>query len=82
MDYISSLLSSENLKMAAPEEVKQVTGCAVGSVPLVGHSLPCIIDRMLSHHPFVYGGTGSPTSTLKIKPADLERVNHVVAFFE
>ncbi|RNB81517.1 aminoacyl-tRNA deacylase [Brevibacillus panacihumi] len=82
MDEISNLLNSEKLSMATPEEVKQVTGCTVGSVPLVGHSLPCIMDRMLSHHPFVYGGTGSPTSTLKIKPADLERVNHVVAFFE
>lgn len=82
MDYISNLLDSKKLKMATPEEVKQVTGCTVGSVPLVGHSLPCIIDRMLFHHPFVYGGTGSPSSTLKIKPSDLERVNRVVAFFE
>jgi len=82
LDKISNILDSQNLKMATPEEVKQVTGCTVGSVPLVGHSLPCVIDRMLSRHPYVYGGTGSPTSTLKIKPTDLERVNQVMAYFE
>jgi prolyl-tRNA editing enzyme YbaK/EbsC (Cys-tRNA(Pro) deacylase) len=78
---VSGMLGCQQLKMATPEEVRQITGYAVGSVPLL-LSLPCIVDRGLFRYPFVYGGTGEPGSTLKIAPQALEQLNHVVAFLD
>ena len=74
------MLECRLLKLANPKEVQQITGCTVGSVPLVGLSLPCIVDKQLNPYPWIYGGTGAPTSTLKIIPAALERLNKVIAF--
>ncbi|MCK9909806.1 YbaK/EbsC family protein, partial [Microbacteriaceae bacterium K1510] len=79
---IPALQGSGTVQLASADEVKQATGCAVGSVPLAGHSLPCIVDKLLFRYPYVYGGTGDPLATLKIPPAALEQVNHVVSFFE
>ncbi|MEK3675287.1 MULTISPECIES: hypothetical protein [unclassified Paenibacillus] len=33
-------------------------------------------------YPFFYGGTGVPSSTLKLNPHDLEKLNRVVAFLD
>ncbi|WP_079911197.1 aminoacyl-tRNA deacylase [Paenibacillus sp. 32352] len=70
----------EELKLAKPKEVLERTGYAVGSVPLIGHGLPTIIDRGIQRYPYVYGGTGIATATLKIAPKDIESLNHVTAY--
>ncbi|WP_254611289.1 YbaK/EbsC family protein [Paenibacillus sp. JMULE4] len=67
--------------MASPKEVREITGYTVGSVSIV-LSLPCIVDRGLFRYPFIYGGTGEPTSTLKIIPSALEKLNQVVAYLD
>lgn len=77
---IAERIGCSQLKMASPQEVEQITGCTVGSVPIAGHSLPTILDRELYRHTSIYGGTGVGTNTLKIKPADLEKLNQVFAF--
>ncbi len=79
---VSRRLGRPGLKMASPQEVERITGFAAGAVPLVGISLPCIMDRRLSRYPHIYGGAGEPTSTLKISPADVEKLNQVVAWIE
>ncbi|MFC4600384.1 aminoacyl-tRNA deacylase [Cohnella hongkongensis] len=61
LDEISGVLGCGQLEMAAPKEVRQITGYTVGSVSLVV-SLPCIVDKKLFRYPFVYGGTGEPAS--------------------
>lgn len=81
LEEISKILGCNQLKMATPQEVKQITGYNVGSVSLI-LPLPCIIDRRLMCYPFVYGGTGEATSTLKIDPNALEKTNQVVAFLD
>ncbi|WNS41099.1 YbaK/EbsC family protein [Paenibacillus sp. MMS20-IR301] len=81
LEEVTGLLACNQLKMATPKEVQQITGYTVGSVPLV-LSLPCIVDRGLFHYPFVYGGTGEPASTLKIAPNDLKKLNQIVAFWD
>ncbi|AIQ19121.1 prolyl-tRNA synthetase [Paenibacillus sp. FSL H7-0357] len=81
LEEVSDILECNQLKMATPKEVQQITGYTVGSVSLV-LSLPCIVDRGLFYYPFVYGGTGEPASTLKIAPNDLEKLNQVVAFWD
>lgn len=80
LEKLSEILGCNQLKMAPPKEVQKITGYTVGNVPLVGLSLPCIIDKELFRYPFIYGGTGEPTSTLKIPPHALEQLNQVVAF--
>ncbi|PEA54706.1 hypothetical protein CON64_11370 [Bacillus pseudomycoides] len=81
LEEVSKILGCNQLKMANPQEVRQITGYNVGSVSLI-LSLPCIIDRRLMCYPFVYGGTGEPTSTLKIDLNALEKINQVVAFLD
>ena len=49
---------------------------------MVGHDLPCIIDKRLFQYPSIYGGTGKATCTLKINPRDLEKLNNIVAILE
>lgn len=68
--------------MASPKEVRKVTGFEVGSVPMVGLDLPCVLDKRLFEYNFVYGGTGKSTYTLKIEPQALKELNQVVATFD
>lgn len=82
LEKVSEILGCNQLKLAKPKEVQQITGYTVGSVPLVGLSMPCILDRNIFRYPFIYGGTGEPTSTLKITPNALEKLNQVVALLD
>ncbi|MED0677150.1 aminoacyl-tRNA deacylase [Aneurinibacillus thermoaerophilus] len=82
LEKVSEILECNQLKLAHPKEVQQITGYTVGSLPLVGLSLPCIVDSKLFRYPFIYGGTGEPHSTLKISPNALEKLNQVIAFIE
>ncbi|WP_134685104.1 aminoacyl-tRNA deacylase [Brevibacillus migulae] len=79
-DTLKELLQIQDIKLAIPSEVEQVTGCKIGSVSLVNPNIPTIIDRELYRFRYVYGGTGLPQATLKIQPQDLEKVNHVVGY--
>lgn len=80
MDDLKKRLDRSVLKLAKPSEVEEATGFAIGSVPLIGHRLPTVLDRQLMRYSHVYGGTGNPNVTLKIRPADLERLNNVIAY--
>lgn len=82
MDEVSDIIGCVSSKLATPKEVQEITGYAVGSVPLVGLSLSCIVDRELFRYPFIYGGTGEQSSTLKINPTALETLNRVVALLD
>jgi len=71
-------LGYTKLKLADRKKIQRETGYQVGSVPLVGHRLPCIFDRRLFCYDYVYGGTGDELVTLKITPRDIERLNQVI----
>ena len=73
-------LGYNDLKLADPKVVAQATGYKTGSIPLIGHNLPCLFDKALTIHDFIYGGTGDPLCTIKIKPEDVIRLNNVVSF--
>ena len=66
------------LKLAHSGKIEKETGYRVGSVPLIGHALPCIFDERLMQYDYVYGGTGDELVTLKIAPADVRRLNRIV----
>ncbi|MNN46975.1 YbaK / prolyl-tRNA synthetases associated domain protein [compost metagenome] len=73
----------ENLKLLhEPNEVEQITGCKIGSVSLINSAIPTIMDKQLYRFAHIYGGTGTPQSTLKISPEDVEKLNNVVAFLD
>nr|WP_027415708.1 YbaK/EbsC family protein [Aneurinibacillus terranovensis] len=76
-DEIAETLGCSEVKLASPKEVKTLTGFEVGSVPLVGLNLPFVLDKNLYRYPFIYGGTGERTCTLKIEPQALEKLNRV-----
>lgn len=77
---VKELLKVQEIKLAKPKEVEEVTGSSVGNVSLIIPDLPTIIDRGLYRFPYVYGGTGMPQSTLKIAPKDIEGLNTVIGY--
>lgn len=79
---LARLLNCARVALADPETVGRQTGHAVGSVPLVGLSLPTIFDNALLQFEYIYGGTGDIHHTLKIAPADVQRLNRVIACLE
>ncbi|WP_082903289.1 aminoacyl-tRNA deacylase [Christensenella timonensis] len=70
------------LQLANPKVVAQATGYKTGNLPLIGHNLPCLFDKSLTIHDYIYGGTGDPLQTLKIKPEDVIRLNRMLGFVE
>jgi prolyl-tRNA editing enzyme YbaK/EbsC (Cys-tRNA(Pro) deacylase) len=81
-EQIAKKLDCKQVKMASRYEVKKATGFDVGSVPMIGITLPFIVDDQLLSYPFVYGGSGQPTRTLKIEPRTLQQLNKVVAIIK
>lgn len=70
------------LKMADRKKIQSQTGYSVGSIHLVGLGLPCLFDKKLLEHDFVYGGTGNELLTLKIAPTELLKANEIIGMFE
>lgn len=66
------------LKMADRKKALRETGYQVGAIPLIGHGLDCIFDNMLLQYDYIYGGTGDPLVTLKIRPRDVKALNRVI----
>lgn len=66
------------LKMADRGKAEKQTGYKIGSIPLIGHDLPCIFDDGLLEYDYIYGGTGDELVTLKINPQDVKRLNNVI----
>lgn len=81
-DKIANILGCNKVKLAGAREVEIVTGYTVGSISMVGHNLPCIIDKRLFQYSYIYGGSGMETCTLKINPSALEKLNKIVATLE
>lgn len=77
---VAAILGCNKVKLASPQEVKEVTGYQVGNVSML-LPLPYLIDEQLKRYPYVYGGTGIEGWTLKIEPKALEALNNVVGYF-
>lgn len=76
---VADILGCKQAKLATPREVEEIIRFAVGSVPLVGHNLPSVVDKRLFQYSSIYGGSGEATCTLKVHPSALEKLNRVVA---
>ena len=73
---LKSILGCSNLCFADKKEVFDSTGYEIGSIPLIGHGLPCILDAQLFDFVFIYGGSGDSFHTLKISPNDVLKLNN------
>lgn len=79
---LKKLFGFQKLKLADREKIKSITGYDVGTIPLVGLELPCLFDKKLLRHDFIFGGAGDELLTLKISPEDLLEVNEIIGMFE
>jgi prolyl-tRNA editing enzyme YbaK/EbsC (Cys-tRNA(Pro) deacylase) len=71
-------LGFSKLKMADRRKVQKMTGYATGTIPLIGHNLPCVFDDCLLDFDYIYGGSGNELHTLKIVPNDVIRLNNII----
>ena len=56
------------VRLATPEEVKQITGFEVGAVPPVGVKVKTIVDQKVLENKFVIGGGGRIDRLSKLNP--------------
>jgi prolyl-tRNA editing enzyme YbaK/EbsC (Cys-tRNA(Pro) deacylase) len=70
-------VSRRKLKIAGPDEVLQVTGFRVGTVPPFGHSNPLstFVDSGVLEQQILYAGGGSIDTLLKIESTELLRAS-------
>jgi Cys-tRNA(Pro) deacylase len=69
-------LAGQPVKRANADQVRELTGFAVGGVPPLGHSqaLPTYIDQDLLRYDQVWAAAGTPRTVFPIAPDDLVRV--------
>jgi Cys-tRNA(Pro)/Cys-tRNA(Cys) deacylase len=79
---LKKLMNCSKLQLADQGKLQEELNLTAGQVPLIGHNLPCIINKKIFNYPYVYGGTGDSFYTLKIKPDDLVKSNNVICEFE
>jgi prolyl-tRNA editing enzyme YbaK/EbsC (Cys-tRNA(Pro) deacylase) len=67
---VAGLLNVAEMKMAPAEEVRRVTGFAIGGVPPLGHttSLPVIMDTALLRWQTIYAAAGAHDALFPIEP--------------
>ena len=78
------LYKVKDLRMASKDEVKQITGLEVGSIPPFGSlfKIQTYVDEKLSNHEEIVFNAGLRTKSIKIKYADwLKLENPVVGNF-
>jgi len=73
---LAKTIDTVGVRMATPTEVKRHSGYSVGGVPPVGHQVKTrtVIDMKVMRKKLVYGGGGSDSSLLKIRPWDIKRL--------
>ncbi|MFZ5915331.1 MAG: YhjD/YihY/BrkB family envelope integrity protein [Chloroflexota bacterium] len=69
-------VGKKRVKMASAEEVAELTGYAVGTVPPFGHrfSLPALMDPGVLQQPTIYAGGGGMQALVRLTPQELARV--------
>jgi len=75
---IKQVLGFSKLKMADKDSIEKAIGYKTGTIPFIGHNLPCVFDKCLLEHDYIYGGSGDEFRTLKISPYDVLRLNNVI----
>ena len=66
LDKLSRLFGS--VRLASPNEVKEITGFEVGGIPPVGLDIKTVVDRKVLENDYVYGGGGCIMRLSKLDP--------------
>jgi len=76
-DKVAGLVGAATLKMAPAEDVKRITGYAIGGVPPLGHATPIdkLMDNRLLSWPLIYAAAGAHDALFPIEPDVLARVS-------
>lgn len=74
---VAALMGANEVKMAPPEEVRRVTGFAIGGVPPLGHATPIrtLMDRRLTELPLIYAAAGAHDALFPVDPKRLLEVS-------
>lgn len=66
--------SKKDIRMATPEEVIEITGCEIGSVPPFGHkiSIPILVDAGIYNNTESAFNIGLRTHSVKIPTEDMK----------
>ncbi len=81
---LKAILNVKNAGLASADEVLEITGCTVGSVPPLGFlfSLKSFADKSLSEQEVIVFSAGTHNDSIKLKSKDfLEVVNPVIEDF-
>lgn len=64
------------VRQANADEVRQLTGFAIGGVPPVGHKRPIrtLIDEDLMAHEEIFAAAGTPHTVFRLTPQELVRL--------
>ena len=66
------------VRLATPEEVKQITGFEVGALPPVGIKVKTIVDRKVLENEFVIGGGGRIDRLSKLNPGKIVEYQNAI----
>lgn len=75
MKAFKTVYGVKDLRMATPEEVKQVTTVEIGAVPPFGHifGIPLYLDSWLRKNETIYFNPGLHAKTIGMKESDYEK---------
>ena len=77
LDKLGTAVGAREVRRADGEEVRSLTGFAIGGVPPFGHATPArvVVDRDLAGHAEVWAAAGLPDAVFPIRPDDLVRAS-------
>ena len=78
LNKIKKTLKIKNALMATADEVKNITGYAIGGVSPVGHlnKIDIFIDNSLERFNFLYAAAGHPNCIFKINFSNLQKITN------
>ncbi len=73
---VAELVGASLVKMAPAQEVRRITGYAIGGVPPLGHTtpIPTLMDNSLLKWPIIYTAAGAHDALFPIDPHRLAEV--------
>lgn len=75
---LKKAIGSRNIRMAAPERVKEVTGYVIGSIPAFGWQpagFRSFLEETLTHEPLLGTGAGQWGEEIMITPENLVKAS-------
>lgn len=73
---LAERLGKERITRAAPEQVREATGQAIGGVAPIGHPAPVetVVDPALADYPRLWAAGGTPNTVFPTDHAELLRI--------